>query len=98
MNWIMWTVLYFIAGIICFICIAVAFELDKREKGEHLSFDSYFSMSFLTLIWPIIVVIVGITLIYLGIMFGCQKIADKIEKSSKNAVTICKDDDNNEVK
>ena len=95
MNWIMWTVLYFIAGIICFICIAVACELDKREKGEHLSFDSYFSMSLLTLIWPLVVVIGGIALIYIGIMFGCQKIADKIEKSSKNAVTICKDDDNN---
>lgn len=79
MNWIIWTTLYLIAGFICYVIAATMVELDYREKSKRMTIDEYASLSFVVLIWPLLIVIACIALFYIGIMFICQRIADYVE-------------------
>lgn len=92
MSWTWILSLYAIAGFICYIVAATMLELDSRAKGKHLGIDSYFTFSFIILIWPLCLVIVAIALFFILIMYICQKIADAVEKIDKKSVTICKED------
>ena len=96
MSWISWTILYLAVGLICYMSAVVVEELDCRKKdGSHMDFEKYLNMSFIIFIWPPCIVLAIIALLFILLMFLCQKIADKIEKSNKKAVTLCKEDDSN---
>ena len=83
MNWTIWTILYLIAGFICYVIAATLVELDYREKNKHMSIDDYATLSVVVLIWPLLIVIACIALFYIGIMFICQRIADYVESCIK---------------